>query len=81
MLLIFFSISTEHYRIHILHSSTLDLYFLEGAALGTEHEVPQTEFSESTGYVPSAVWLFKTAAIFDIIFSAHLDGHTREKMF
>lgn len=44
----FVSVSTEHYHIHNLRSSTLDLYFLEGAALGTEHEVPQTEFSEST---------------------------------
>lgn len=44
----FVSVSTEHYHIHNLRSSTLDLYFLEGAALGTEREVPQTEFSEST---------------------------------
>lgn len=51
---IFSVISTMHCRIPDLHTSTLDLYFLERAALGSECEVLWTVFSPST----DLCWLF-----------------------
>lgn len=66
--------------INCLHSSTLDLYCLETVALGKEHEALWTGFSEHTDFVPSAIWLSKTTAFLDTVFSTYLDGHTREEI-
>lgn len=72
--------STECYHINYLHFSTLGLCFLETLALGEEHKVLWAAFSESTGCISSAVWSSKTTALFYTVFSAHLDGHSREEI-
>lgn len=58
----------------------MDLCFLETVALGEEHKVLWTAFSESTGYITSAVCFSKTTAFFNTVFSAHLDSHSREEI-